>query len=253
LTVEIASVDVVSGFPMIPEDVLATTKVPASEVTPSGDFQKEKITFDAPASVVASKKYALIFKYEEVAAPLENMYLVAAAPYPSDTYAGGVEVYRQKPFDANATFGPWTTQDQPFDLIFGIYVTSPDTAPKVEVVNPEDPAQGTQSAARSTNVTATFSERMDPNTLSTSTFKLFKVNKNGATSRITDAPVRLSADGLTARLNPFGSSDTLLNKSTKYKAVVTTGVKDLAGNSLDQDPTTTGNQNKVWYFTTGAS
>src|SRR5215218_8279572 len=140
------------------------------------------------------------------------------------------------------------------DIAFQTYVTPDTTSPKVDVVNPpEDPAQGTQGAARGTNVTATFSERMDPNTLSTSTFKLFKVNKNGATSRITNAPVRLSADGLTARLNPFGSSDTLLNKSTKYKAVVTTGAKDLAGNALDQDATTTGNQQKVWYFTTGTS
>src|SRR5215211_7343281 len=138
------------------------------------------------------------------------------------------------------------------DIMFETYVTPDTTAPEVDVVNPpEDPAQGTAGAARGTNVTATFSERMDPDTLSTSTFKLFKVNKNGATSRITNAPVRLSADGLTARLNPFGSSDTLLNKSTKYKAVVTTGAEDLAGNALDQDPTTLGNQQKVWYFTTG--
>ena len=141
----------------------------------------------------------------------------------------------------------WTPSWQP------VFPASDTTAPKVDVVNPEDPAQGTVGAARGTNVTATFSERMDPNTLSTSTFKLFKVNKNGATSRITNAPVRLSADGLTARLNPFGSSDTLLNKSTKYKAVVTTGAEDLAGNPLDQDDTKLGNQQKVWYFTTGTS
>ena len=107
--------------------------------------------------------------------------------------------------------------------------------------------------ARNTNVTATFSERMDPHTLSTSTFKLFKVNKNGATSRITRAPVKLSADALSAKLNPFGSSDTRLAKNTRYKAVVTTGATDVAGNALDQDDARVGNQQKVWYFTTGTT
>jgi Bacterial Ig-like domain len=148
----------------------------------------------------------------------------------------------------------WVTHDLFKDLAFQTYVTPDTTAPKVDVVNPpEDPAQGTEGVARNTNVTATFSEKMDPDTLSTSTFKLFKVNKNGTTSRITPAPVNLSEDGLTATLNPFGSSDTRLNKSTKYKAVVTTGAKDLAGNALDQDATKLGNQQKVWYFTTGTT
>jgi hypothetical protein len=124
-----------------------------------------------------------------------------------------------------------------------------NTAPMVNAVTP---AEGTKGVARNTNVTATFSERMDPDTLSTSTFKLFKVNTNGTTSRITHAPVKLSADALTAKLNPFGSSDTRLAQNTRYKVVVTTGATDVAGNALDQDDATAGNQQKVWYFTTGA-
>jgi hypothetical protein len=157
----------------------------------------------------------------------------------SDAYPGGEFSYWD---GAN-----WTAHNVFRDLAFQTYVTPDTTAPKVDAVIP---AEGTEGVARTTNVTATFSEQMDPDTLNTTTFKLFKVNKNGATSRITDAPVKLSADGLTARLNPFGSSDTRLAKNTKYKAVVTTGAEDLAGNSLDQDDTTLGNQQKVWYFTT---
>jgi hypothetical protein len=45
----------------------------------------------------------------------------------------------------------------------------------------------------------------------------------------------------------------LLAGRTKFKVVVTTGAKDEAGNNLDQEATTSGNQNKVWYFTTGRS
>jgi hypothetical protein len=54
---------------------------------------------------------------------------------------------------------------------------------------------------------------------------------------------------LRATLNPHGTSSTLLAARTRYKAVVTTGAKDLAGNALDQNPTT-GNQQKSWAFTT---
>jgi len=38
-------------------------------------------------------------------------------------------------------------------------------------------------------------------------------------------------------LNPFGTSSTLLAANTRYRAVVTTGARDLAGNQLDQSST----------------
>jgi hypothetical protein len=62
--------------------------------------------------------------------------------------------------------------------------------------------------------------------------------------------VKLSTDGLVAKLNPFGTSSTLLAAKTKYKGVITTGAKDVAGNQLDQNPTTAGLQQKGWTFTT---
>ena len=122
------------------------------------------------------------------------------------------------------------------------------TVPKVASV---DPVGGTKSVARATDVTAHFSEPMDTTTLNTSTFKLFKVNADGTTTRVTNAPVTPSADGLSATLDPYGSSDNRLAKNTKYKAVVTTGAKDVAGNALDQNPSKEGNQQKSWHFTTG--
>ena len=57
-------------------------------------------------------------------------------------------------------------------------------------------------------------------------------------------------DGLRATINPYGTSSTLLAANTKYQVVVTTGSQDLAGNALDQDPMTAGNQQKSWTFTT---
>jgi Bacterial Ig-like domain len=198
------------------------------------------VPLDYPPFVEAGKQYEIRL---ESPGEVQNVWFGGAT---SDVYPGG---------EFSAWDGAnWVTFDGFKDLAFQTYVTPDTTAPKVDVVNPlEDPAKGTEGVARNTDVTATFSERMDPDTLSTSTFKLFKVNKNGTTSRITNAPVRLSEDGLTARLNPFGSSDTRLNKSTKYKAVVTTGATDVAGNALDQDDARAGNQQKVWYFTTGTT
>jgi hypothetical protein len=95
---------------------------------------------------------------------------------------------------------------------------------------------------RGTNLTATFSEKMRTSSINTTTFKLFKVNSDGTQTQITDVVVSLSSDGLKATLNPFGAKTTLLARNTKYKGVLTTGTKDLAGNSLAQQ--------KSWTFTT---
>jgi hypothetical protein len=48
-----------------------------------------------------------------------------------------------------------------------------------------------------------------------------------------------------ATLNPTNS----LQSGATYRAVVTTGAKDLAGNSLDRDGTTPGLQKYKWFFT----
>jgi N-acetylglucosamine-6-sulfatase len=114
----------------------------------------------------------------------------------------------------------------------------PDTAPSVTSTSPAANATG---VAPSANVTATFSEAMMSSSINTTTFKLFK---KGSTTKIGAA---VSYDGATkkATLDPTNN----LRLGTTYKAVVTTGAKDLAGNSLDQISTTTGLQQKTWLFT----
>ena len=109
------------------------------------------------------------------------------------------------------------------------------------VVSTTPPNQAT-SVARGISPTATFSEKLKARTINGTTFKLFKVNPDKSTTQITDVVVSISSDGLTAKLNPFGTATTVLAPNTKYKAVVTTGAKDLAGNSLAQQ--------KSWTFTT---
>jgi len=110
------------------------------------------------------------------------------------------------------------------------------------MVKSTTPRSGATDVGRGTNLTATFSEKMRTSTVNTSTFKLYKVNTDGTQTQITDVVVSLSFDKLKATLNPFGEKTTLLARNTKYKGVISTGTKDLAGNSLAQQ--------KSWTFTT---
>jgi hypothetical protein len=122
--------------------------------------------------------------------------------------------------------------------------------PKVSATTPTNAKTGVN---RNTNLTATFSEQMERTTLTKSTFKFYRVASNGTTTQINNVVVGSTTDGLKAVLNPFGTSSTLLAANTRYRAVITLGAKDRAGNALDQNPTASGNQSMVWTFTTGAS
>jgi hypothetical protein len=135
----------------------------------------------------------------------------------------------------------------PVELIAFFSSTTPTdtTAPKVKNTSP---ANNATLIAPGVNVTATFTEAMDatttdgdPSTINGTTFKLMKA---GTTTAI-GAVVSYDASAKKAILNP----NTNLQLGTKYKAVVTTGAQDLAGNRLDQNPTTAGLQQKAWTFT----
>ena len=77
-----------------------------------------------------------------------------------------------------------------------------------------------------------------------SAFKLFNKNKGSNTNKLS-ARVSYNAATKQATLDPTTS----LRRGVTYKAVVTTGAKDVAGNQLDQNPTKIGLQQKVWSFT----
>jgi hypothetical protein len=108
--------------------------------------------------------------------------------------------------------------------------TADNTLPTVSSTLPADTATGIVVNA---NITATFSEAMDPSTVTAATFTL----KQGTTP-ISGA---VSNAGTTATFNPNSN----LAANTTYTATVTTGVKDLAGNALAVT--------KTWSFTTGTT
>jgi hypothetical protein len=112
--------------------------------------------------------------------------------------------------------------------------------PPIVIANGTTPANNATGVAQGANVTATFSEAMKASTINTTTFNL----KRSGTSTNLSATVTYDATAKKATLNP---SANLVSGAT-YVATVTTGAKDLAGNSLDQNPTTAGNQPKTWTF-----
>jgi CSLREA domain-containing protein len=89
------------------------------------------------------------------------------------------------------------------------------------------------------NIRATFSEDMQE----ASVINAFKLFRKGSTNQIA-ARVTYDAATDTATLNPANN----LRRGATYKAVVTTVAKDEAGNRLDQDSSTSGLQQKVWFF-----
>jgi hypothetical protein len=123
------------------------------------------------------------------------------------------------------------------------------TPPRVTSTVPKATATGVAPGA---NITATFSEAMDaspievdgdPNTINNTTFKLMKAG----TTNLIRAVVTYDPNTNKAILNP----ELNLQRGTKYKAAVTTGAEDVAGNRLDQDQDpTNGLQQKGWSFKT---
>jgi hypothetical protein len=109
-------------------------------------------------------------------------------------------------------------------------------APGVTGVSPS----GTR-VSPTASATTTFSEALDADTINATTFKLVK---KGTTTAI-GAGGTYDPATKKAVLNPNAN----LKRGAQYKAVVTTGTRDLAGNGLDQNPTLTGAQPKQWSFT----
>jgi hypothetical protein len=123
---------------------------------------------------------------------------------------------------------------------FTLKVSGPTdtTPPRVTTTVPAATSTGVAPGA---NITATFSEAMDASTINGTTFKLFKAG----TTTVIGAEVSYDPATKKAILNPNAN----LKLGTKYKAAVTTGAKDLAGNQLDQDSSLSGLQQKGWSFT----
>jgi len=132
------------------------------------------------------------------------------------------------------------TQEQ-LGQVLGDKITKPPTNLSQPVswiiVDQTTPASGTTGVDLDAVVRITFSESMDPSTLTDATLKLTDTK----TGKRVPAAISYDEESKTATLTP---SEALLD-STKYKAEITTGAQNQAGNKL--------NQGYSWTFTTVSS
>ena len=152
---------------------------------------------------------------------------------PSSTLAGGPTTYT-----ATVVGGTNGVKDVAGNALASnqawSFTTLDATAPTVTAISP---ASGATGVSTTTTITATFSEAMDPATITTSTFQL----RNSGGTLVT-ATVAYDATTRVATLTP---SSALAAGPTTYTATVvggTNGVKDVAGNALGSS--------RTWSFTT---
>jgi hypothetical protein len=107
-------------------------------------------------------------------------------------------------------------------------VVSEDDTPPVVI---ENSPTGT-GAPISTNITATFNESMNPDTLNNATVTV-EHNDTAVAGNVT-----YDASSKTVTFDPAGD----LNYSETYNTTITTGVQDIAGNNMSSDV--------IWNFTT---
>jgi hypothetical protein len=123
--------------------------------------------------------------------------------------------------------------------------TAADTKhPRVIEVRPAEGATGVSPTSgefsEGHKVVAFFSEGMRPG----SAMWAIKLYKKGSDTQ-EDSTMGYNAAQRKVTLWPPNP----LQRGVTYKAVVSTGAKDLAGNRLDQNRNSAGLQPKVWYFT----
>jgi hypothetical protein len=101
------------------------------------------------------------------------------------------------------------------------------------------PANGATGVSPATKITATFSEPMDPATITTTTFTVVPTPVAPVKQVAAAVTGTVTYSGVTAVFTPASP----LAERTSYTATITTGAKDPSGNALAS--------NYVWTFTTG--
>jgi Bacterial Ig-like domain len=208
--------------------VLASVTIPPPDIPP---LRNRVVTghFSPGAPVEAGQQYAIALHTPNKP---DSMIMTWIGNHPNPCPGESYEAQTNAPGE----FGP---DNMNVDHFFSTFVTLPDaTPPKVISTVPKASAD---EVAPTANVRATFSEAMKGDTIDETTFTLFK---KGTTTQI-PATVSYNADTDTAKLDPTNN----LERGVAYKAVVSTSVTDEAGNRLDQDDSTSGLQQKRWFFT----
>jgi hypothetical protein len=198
-----------------------TAVVPANNATGVAVSSTVKVTFSEPMDPLTINTTTITLK------PTATGVNVAAtvtydAPTNTATLTPTAALSGNTNYTVTVTTGAKDAAGNALAAIFTSAFTTVDSTPPtvVGVV----PTNGAINIATNSTVQITFSEAMDQTTLTTTNVTL----KNTATTTV--VPVTLSYDVGTNRLTltPTGP----LSNATNYTVTVTTAVKDLAGNAL---------------------
>lgn len=199
----------------------------------------QTVTLSQPVPVTASTVYVASYHTSSGFYSLDRGYFTTARvsgpleALSNDTSGGnGVFRYGASGFPSSA----FNSTNYWVDVVFVTSVGPDTTPPTVTAVTPLPNATGVSVA---TPVTVTFSEPVDANTITATTFEL-----RNAGGTLVPGTLTYNATSRTATLQPNAD----LAVTTTYTARVrggVSGVKDAAGNPLANDT--------VWSFTTGAA
>jgi uncharacterized protein (TIGR03437 family) len=216
-------------IPVAPTAPTVTSTVPSNGATgvPTGN----KLTATFSEAMNAATITASTFTLTQGGAPVSGVvtYLGTTA-----TFTPAANLAPQKLFTATITTA---AQDPSGNALASNYVWTFTTGSSVSGTLPTVistvPAIGATGVSIGNQLAATFSEAMNPATISASTFTLTQGGMAVAGT--------VTYTGTTATFAPLSN----LLTSTGYTATITKGAEDLAGNALAA--------NYVWTFTTGSS
>jgi len=212
---------------VISPTVSSTVPVNAATVVPTGSKLNATFSEAMDPETITATTFTLKQGATYVSGTVTYSGVTAVFIPASDLAAGTIHT-------ATITTG---TTDLAGNAVATDYVWSFTTSKALDVTNPTVsstlPADAATGVPAGVNPAVTFSEAMDPLTISTKTFTL----KQGATA----VSGTVIYSGVTAVFTPTS----ILAANTTYSATISTEAKDLAGNVLAS--------NKVWSFTTGAA
>jgi hypothetical protein len=201
----------------------------------------QQANFATPIAITADTTYVVSYHTTAGNYALNAPYFTADVNNPPlralvDGEDGPNGVYRY-----GASGFPTETWDSSNYWVDVVFMNTPDSDTTAPTVAATSPVSGASHIAVTANITATFSEAMNPATINGTTFEL-----RNATNALVPAAVTYDASTRRATLDPSAN----LLTSTTYTARVRGGavdprVKDQAGNALAQD--------LFWTFTTSAS
>ena len=199
----------------------------------------QEVRFDSPVQITADTTYIASYHTNVGNYSADNSYFASDGVDNPPLHAlangdadGPNGVYKYGP-SGGFPNDAFQSSNYYVDAVFETSVGADETPPTVDTVSPTGSGVGIGA-----NASATFSEAMDPATVSSDTLEL-----RDAQNDLVPASVSYSGATRTATLDPTNN----LANSMTYTATVkggANGVKDTAGNPLAQD--------RNWTFTTAA-